>query len=94
MLSKATFDLDHDNNPVVKLQIISTTDDVRDKIAKRFIEALGHESTWCQILSNGTNEYTIWPIAPSELREQAQYMIRLADKLDKHNSIDESVMPQ
>lgn len=84
MLSKASFDLDAQNNPIVKLEIASTPD-VRDKIAKRFIESLRHESTWCQILPNSESEYIIWPILPDEFRKHAEWLLARADELDKRH---------
>lgn len=43
MKSKVTFDLDGQNKPII-LAHVSITDDVRDKIARRFQEAFGHRS--------------------------------------------------
>ncbi len=84
MQSKATFDLDQNNSPVIKIQVTST-DDVRDKIAKRFTETFVHgDSQWCEILPSGEGEYLIWPIKPDELRKTAKYMMARADELEKH----------
>lgn len=82
MQSRATFDLDVFNNPIIKVEI-SSTPDVRDKIAKRFIENLGHASQWCNITPSGDGEYLIWPIKPEELRKQAEYMNAWADEIEK-----------
>jgi hypothetical protein len=79
MLSKASFDLDHSNNPVVKLEITSTPD-VRDKIAKRFIEALGNSSQWCEIFPSGESEYIIYPVRPEEMRKMAAHLVARADE--------------
>lgn len=81
MQSKASFDLDAENNPIVKLEIASTPD-VRDKIAKRFVEVFGHTSQWCELLICGESEYWIWPIKPDELRRVAANMIEKANELD------------
>lgn len=43
MKSKVTFDLNADNSPIIKA-IIEYSEDVRDKIAKRFKEGFGHSS--------------------------------------------------
>lgn len=88
MESKATFDLDHNNIPVIKLEIKSSPD-VRDKIAKRFIENLRHQSQWCVILPNGENEFLIWALEPHELREVAEDFIKRAEQLDKQKIIPE-----
>lgn len=75
------FDLCHNNTPVVLLETVSSPD-VRDKIAKRFVEALGHTSQWCEILPTGENGWIIFPISPSELRVQAMHMINKANELE------------
>lgn len=85
MLSKATFDLDHSNNPVVKLEI-SSTPDVRDKIAKRFTEALGNISQWCEIFPSGEGEYIIYPVKPEELRRSAEHLTARADEYEKNTT--------
>lgn len=82
MLSKATFDLDQSNNPVINVEIISTPD-LRDKVAKRFIEALGSQSQWCEMLPTGENQYTIFPLKADELRRHAGYMLTRADELEE-----------
>ncbi len=82
MQSRATFDLDHSNAPIIRTEIISTPD-VRDKIAKRFIEALGHTSQWCGILPISETEYMIFPIGPHELKEQAKQMLHRAAELER-----------
>lgn len=86
MQSKATFDLCHSNTPVILVETASTSD-VRDKIARRFIEKLGHVSQWCEILPTADNQYVIFPLAPSELRKQAEYMLSKAEELEKQTAI-------
>lgn len=81
MESKAMFDLDCDNNPVIKVEIKSTPD-LRDKVAKRFIEAIGYDSQWCEILPSGEQQFIIFPLKPDELRRHAALMTERADKLD------------
>ncbi len=85
MQSRATFDLCHQNTPVILVEIASTPD-VRDKIARRFIEKLGHTSQWCEILPTSDNQYIIFPLAPNELRKTAEYMLLKADELEKQTS--------
>lgn len=86
MQSRATFDLDCSNYPVIRAEIISTPD-VRDKIAKRFIEALGHTSNWCIILPISDTEYMISPLGPHELKEQAKQMIFKAEELERRTEL-------
>ena len=82
LLSKSIFDLDHSNNPILKLEIKSSPD-VRDKIARRFIEGLGNTSQWLEIYPNGEGEYIVYPVTPERLRDQAKYMIARADELER-----------
>lgn len=77
MLSKSLFDLDHSNAPIIKAQILSSPD-VRDKIAKRFIEELGHLSKWCCIQPISETDYMISPIGPHELMVHAEDMLKAA----------------
>lgn len=46
MKSKINFDLNGHGEAVVTARIV-LTDDVRDKVAKRFVEGLGYESILC-----------------------------------------------
>lgn len=86
MQSKSTFYLDHHNNPVIKVEAVYTPD-VRDSIARRFVEAFAHgNSQWCECLPTGENEYMIWPIKPEELRETAKKMILKAEELEKYTA--------
>lgn len=82
MQSKAMFDLDSHNNPVIDLSIVSSGD-VRDKIAKRFIEQLGHLSTFCEIYGNESSGYSVFPINPRDLRDRASRMLQQADEYDR-----------
>jgi len=80
MISKAMFDFDQFNNPVVKLEI-TYSPDLRDKVAKQFVEALRHDSQWCEITVIGEGKYSISPIKPEELRDHAEIMMGIADKI-------------
>lgn len=84
MLSRSTFDLDHFDNSVIKLQIASSSD-LRDKVARRFIEKLGGNSQWCEILKNGDSEYIIVPIPHDELRRHGQEMIQMVEDVARKN---------
>lgn len=44
MKSKITIDLDHDNQPVIKINY-QHSDDVRDKMVKRFLESFTEDIT-------------------------------------------------
>ena len=81
MRSRASFDLDSSNNPILKLEVASTSD-VRDKIAKRFVGSLGHNSQWCVILQTGESEWQIWPLKPDELRLASEHIKDRADVVE------------
>ena len=49
MQSKIKFDLTEQNDPCIILEISQNTDDLRDKVAQRFIEELGYESNLLNI---------------------------------------------
>lgn len=69
MRSRITIDLDEANQPVIKIQYVES-DDLRDKIVKRFLEKLGHESRWCEINFEPSTEITtaiVSAIHPSDL---------------------------
>jgi hypothetical protein len=45
MNSRISIDVDHDNQPVIKIEY-KDSDDVRDKLVKKFLETYGHASRW------------------------------------------------
>ena len=45
MKSKITIDVDWDNQPIIKIEY-NHSDDVRDTLVKRFLEAFGADSSW------------------------------------------------
>lgn len=47
MKSKITIDVDHDNQPVIKIEYV-TSEDVRDKLVKKFLETFGGSSCWAE----------------------------------------------
>lgn len=85
MQSKAWFDLDSHNNSILELAIVST-EDVRDKIARRFVEPLGHLSTFCEIYCNSSSQYVVFPIHPRDLRDRAAKMLEQAEEYDRQMS--------
>ncbi len=80
MLSKITIEVDFDNQNTPVLQIISrTSDDVRDKLLKNFIEILGGNQ-WCKIECQGTMPETSvnydaqkWIISPKSIAGIREY---------------------
>lgn len=86
MRSIIRFDLSESNNPIIKI-IYTHSDDVRDKIVKRFYESLGNASEWCRIefinqIGSNNDIAIISPISPQELSTQQDIMWR-ADQAER-----------
>lgn len=47
MKSRVSIDVDHDNQPVIKIEH-SQSEDVRDKLVKKFLTSFGGESRWAE----------------------------------------------
>lgn len=78
MKSRITIDLDPFNHPIIKVEY-SPSEDVRDKLVKRFLEGFFHESVWCRAtienLRNDGSLLVIRPIAPKEFEDNSKEMI-------------------
>jgi len=72
--------LDELNNPIIRLEVATNSDDLRDKVAKRFTEALGHTSHHCSIKflpeqssthvsADGSSHKQVWEISPVSPRK-------------------------
>lgn len=82
MKSKITIDLAEDNQPIIQINYIPS-EDVRDKMIKRFLETFGHSSVWSRIVFHPGTEITVATIRPIPFDEI------------KHNIADmQSLMPQ
>lgn len=80
MQTKLKFALDEHNNPIIKFQLADNPDeDLRDDVARRFFEALGHSSSWLRIQFNATYPLggTISPVPPSDLEKTSKEMAGL-----------------
>lgn len=75
MKSKITIDMDWDNQPIIKIEY-NESEDVRDKMVKRFMETFGSDSYFATFFFDNTiSEMTeranrkaqIRPLKPSEL---------------------------
>ena len=99
MKSRITIEVDfeRDNQPVI-LATIKHSDDVRDKLLRSFIEALGGTSNWCRIDLDHYNvdtlqperNYACWriaPITPPALQWQASHMKEMGDAWGKDNPL-------
>lgn len=96
MKSKITIEVDFGKAiPFIQVHNEHISPDLRDKSVSAFFERLGHTSSWAKLIcessggfiaeyggSNYTN-WSIYPITPQQLREEAQIMLAQADLLDK-----------
>lgn len=86
MKSRITLDVDHDNQPIIKIEY-NPSDDVRDKLVKRFLETFGSESCWARfeyVTANHEHkvlnrEAVLRPVCAYDLPEEVQEMQRLAN---------------
>lgn len=80
MKSKVTIDIDWDNQPVIRIEY-NESDDVRDKMVKRFMESFRGDSCWATFTFENTvsnltaNRHAIIrPIPPAELKDYHENM--------------------
>ena len=84
MKSRITIEVDFENgNQPVIIANLQSSDDVRDKLLKSFIEKFAHQRSWCQVNymgeALGGNAYKIIPIEPKNHSEQGNLMKMLGD---------------
>ncbi len=70
MKSKISIDVDYDNQPIIKIEYLPS-EDVRDKLVKKFLETFGADSVFCthifeHELPDGYKRTIIRPISPFE----------------------------
>lgn len=86
MKSRVSIDVDHDNQPIIKIEY-QDSPDVRDKLVKKFLETFGNASAWSrtQWLQSSTLDQvaTIRPIAPDDLGKEASEMQNLFTEYQK-----------
>ena|SRR5687768_1755303 len=63
MKSKITIDLAEDNQPIIQINYVPS-EDVRDKMVKRFLETFGHSSVWSRVTFTPGTDITIATIRP------------------------------
>ncbi len=73
MQSKITIEIDHDNQPIIQIRY-EESNDVRDKLVKRFLETFKGESCLATFYFSSNSAYgdisaTIRPIPPESLQE-------------------------
>lgn len=92
MKSKITVDVDLDNQPVLKVEY-AASEDVRDKLVKKFLETFGGESRWAEFFHlEGNKEMfsttaLVRPLSPFQTIEHSEMMTHYATKLNAQNGI-------
>lgn len=80
MKSKITIEIDHDNQPIIKIDY-EPSPDVRDSLVKRFLETFEGKSCYCtfyfiDIPSQATGSLArIRPIKPDDMKDVAKTML-------------------
>ena len=82
MISRIRFDLNENNSPVIKVDY-RPSEDIRDKVVKKFIELFGHTSMFCSVtfessdIGNVEQTLTISPIPSDKLSQTADIIKHL-----------------
>ncbi len=80
MKSRISIDVDHDNQPIIKIGYYPS-EDVRDKLVKKFLETFGGDSCWARFYYDPANaeipyrEAAIRPICNYDLPEESKIMM-------------------
>lgn len=96
MKSKITIDVNWANEPVIKIQFVES-EDLRDKMVKRYLERLGNRSEWCEITFEPDREgidktAIISTIAPNDITRHLDWMRQVSDQ---HQSmVHQSMVPE
>lgn len=82
MKSRISIDLDESNNPIIKIEY-AHSDDVRDKMVKRFLEGFSGDSAWAKFqfsgISSSGSTSQLLPIPFVNLEEEAKTMTMYAN---------------
>lgn len=96
MKSRISIDVDYDNQPIIKIEY-SPSEDVRDKLVKKFFESFGGQSTWANfyfsqpplpdskaIFGQSNSQAVVRPIHVHELKDHVtplKYMVQEHEKM-------------
>jgi hypothetical protein len=88
MKSRISIDVDWDNQPIIKIEY-ADSEDVRDKLVKRFLQAFGSESCWANFCYSDiyhptqiNNLATIRPV-PMNVYKLEEQLKMLQDTIEK-----------
>lgn len=105
MKSRITIEVDFDNGnaPYIRLIVDRSSDDVRDKLLRAFLEKLGHESVFGKIVcksdaptEENVQRWGIYPIPAEKIQEELSSLPEIiSDRilyLDLLNSVETAIM--
>lgn len=100
MKSKLTIDLAEDNQPIIRIEY-NPSEDVRDKMVKRFLETFGGASCWARF------QYIDWayapdnpilnrvaelrPLSPDQLQENGKEMSNMGDYYVENQTVVKTI---
>lgn len=88
MKSKILIDVDYDNQPIIKIEY-QNSEDVRDKLVKRFLEAFGGQSAYASFYFVDAQPHEgqramVRPIPPDLLTMNTQIMAQAAEHYERN----------
>lgn len=98
MKSRISIDVDIDNQPIIKIEY-SPSEDVRDKLVKKFLETFGSESSWAQFyympeLANEKHANSVAVIRPKSIYEMIETRQEINIRVDAHEKFLKSLEDQ
>jgi len=84
MRSKFTVDLSVINSPIIRVDVLSNDEDLRDKVLKRFFEDLGSTSNWLYAKPDPSHAHipgTGWTIRPIRKDDLSDAAYEIFDRL-------------
>lgn len=88
MLSRISIDVDGDNQPIIKIEY-KPSDDVRDKLVKKFMETFGSQSTFATFffyntpIDQGNTTAIVRPLPVRDFQYHVNDMIRMNEAYQK-----------
>lgn len=96
MKSRITIDINESNEPVIQIEYIPS-EDVRDKMVKRFLDRFGSLSSWAYFSytdgSTLNSKATLLPIIPERLSDEAKTMTAYVKYMQEKGYIGGDVCP-
>lgn len=96
MNSRISIDVDHDNQPVIKIEY-KDSDDVRDKLVKKFLETFGSASRWVSANwwpSTPINTTVVMrPVPPNEILIESEFMKAMHTSMNIDPNLSQELKP-